>query len=225
MLQYRLKAKVVRLLILVPIVFISFGGFSQKVEYRNYDRYDDTYIIGGAKVTYSDKVSDTITMTDDETGEISIQINNSGGNIKTLNGKLIRQATVDEHGTHPETIAKSMKKFSVYLTKGVRNLLEELKDGEYTFCPDYPTIDEQGSVAYFEMWGLVKTAKVFPGATAAQMKASQYIDPALKKQIDNKVIRLMLGAPKFDVLYENGKPVPYSIGGFSVKVKGHRVKM
>lgn len=213
-----------KLLLLIPLLSLSLFCFAQQVEYRNYDRFGDEYILSGAKVTYSEKVTDSLMLRDDETGEVSYQISHSGGDIETLNGKKIEKGSVDEQGVHPEVIAKSSKEFREYLVKGVSKLLEQLKDGQYSFDPYYTTVDEQGSIAYFMLTGITKTAVPFPGATIAQMNATQRIDPELKTKIDAEVMRLMLSAPKFEVMNVGGQAVPYSLLGFSVKIKGHRLR-
>jgi len=212
-----------KILVLLPLVLVCTLCCSRNSK-PAFEQKGNAFTLPGTTVEMTRQQTDTITIIDPVTGKEDTQIQTMSPRPLKMNGKKIQQPTIDDlGGMHPKTIEQSGDKFYNYLISNLKPLLEKLEDGKYFLGPLYPIVNEKGQLAYYELRSIHKSAVAFPGATMAQMNATQRIDEALKRSINEKTATLLRGVPDFGILNIDGTAMPYDLGGYSIEIKNHHL--
>jgi hypothetical protein len=212
-----------RMFVLLPLLVIGFTCFSKAGNSQIFPQKETADTYPGTEMEFSKQINDTTVLTDDETGEKSYQVAHILGRPIKINGKKIQHIYINENGMFPAIPAKSCGQFNKYLVDNLKPLLQLLDDGEYDFSPLYPTVNQSGQLAYYELKTITKSATPFPGATTYQVLASMQIDAKTKGDIDQKVSSLLANCPVFTVYYFNGAAMPYELGGLFIKIVNHKL--
>jgi len=140
-----------------------------------------------------------------------------------LNGREVEHLNGDVPTAAGTPIMSATERFKEYLFNVVIKDLERLPDGEYQLSPQNATFDETGKLCYFEFAGIVD--KTPPANSVYPLGPWQAggINPAMQKDIENKIAKAIQASPKMPVVKVDGQAIPYGIEQFSVRVRDHKI--
>lgn len=106
-----------------------------------------------------------------------------------------------------------------YIFAQLKNDLDKLPDGGYDLKVNRVVIDDQGSVAYYEIAGL----SVF----AHPLNKKAVVSNELRQAINGKIATSLNSAPKFTPAAKDGKPVNVrlTLDKYELVVKGHQAQL
>jgi beta-lactamase regulating signal transducer with metallopeptidase domain len=140
-----------------------------------------------------------------------------------LNGKEVAHLNGEVPTPYGGAIMSASERFKEYLFNAVKGDLERLPDGEYQLSPQHATFDETGKLCYFEFASIVDKPAPGGGAYLQGPWQAGGIDPAMQKDIENKIAKAIQASPKMPVIKVEGQAMPYGIEQFSVRVRDHKI--
>lgn len=140
-----------------------------------------------------------------------------------LNGKEVAHLNGEVPTPYGGAIMSAAERFKKYLFNAVKRDLESLPDGEYQLSPQHATFDETGKLCYFEFASIVDKTIPKDGMYLNGPWQAGGIDPAMQKDIENKIAKAIQASPKMPVVKVEGQAMPYGIEQFSVRVRDHKI--
>ncbi len=215
-----LSTSKLKLLVLLPIVAVSFLCFAKKATNDVPVKTGNTCKWRGNTIVFkAPKKPDSYMRRDEQTGQLVKTPIGWPTPALTLNGEKIYEQGADEQVEVPGALNYN-DGLVQYLHKNARSEFEKLQDGNYVILLNDVVIDKKGKIAYYEYNGLINAelADKFP----------------MKKETDLALVNLIMNAPECSPATKNNIPVPYLITylyekavnkdyPYSFTIKNHKV--
>lgn len=181
------------------------------------------YKLPGTEIAFSVYKEDSFFSAATSTEKVTTVIRIHPPRPVMLNGKEVEHLNGEVPTAAGTPIMSATERFKEYLFNAVSRDLERLPDGEYQLSPQHATFDETGKLSYFEFAGIVDKTPPADGMYLKGPWKGGGIDPAMQKDIENKIAMAIQASPKMPVVKVEGHAIPYGIEQFSVRVRDHKI--